>query len=559
MQNLTPSPRQLDLLQYQGGRAALLLDGVTLPAGDYEWIRLIVDNEPGVRDSYIVLTGGEECELRVPSGAESGLKLNRGFTLPADGSVALTIDFDLRKSIHAPPGQQRHGRGLHAGLPDAPDAAHRGRRRTSARSPATSTARWSTEECLPKVYVFSGSGVTPDDIEEATGADADPLVVAGVAVENGSTAYRVSRRVPAARAYTVAFTCDDDDADRGRHAHLHGRAERDGADESHQHGGFRRAGELERRGAASADGRNGRSSRRRSRSTSSSSQVLLAQQHPNLATLPLRAGEGGFDNYMFRLGESFAVRLPRSAAAARLLANEQNWLITLSDRLPLQIPVPIRVGQPGFGFPWRWSVVPWLAGATAEVAPVQRTRSAAPRCIPARAARAGAGRCAAQLRSRRAAARAVPPRSPSACSTSRRTTDVITDRIRDAWREALEAPNDTPPTWIHGDLHARNVLTLDGTITGVIDWGDMTCGDPAIDLACLWMLLPDEAARERSAARLRATEQRALGARARLGRSLRSHAARHRPGRQRTQCRHGRADPAADLTRAKPLGSAARR
>jgi aminoglycoside phosphotransferase (APT) family kinase protein len=76
-----------------------------------------------------------------------------------------------------------------------------------------------------------------------------------------------------------------------------------------------------------------------------------------------------------------------------------------------------------------------------------------------------------------------------------RTTDVINERIREAWREALEALSDTSPTWIHGDLHARNVLTLDGTITGVIDWGDMTSGDPAIDLACLWMLLPDEASR----------------------------------------------------------------
>ena len=103
--------------------------------------------------------------------------------------------------------------------------------------------------------------------------------------------------------------------------------------------------------------------------------MLLAQQHPNLATLPVRACEGGFDNYMFRLGESFAVRLPRTAAAARLLANEQKWLLTLSDRLPLQIPVPIRVGQPGFGFPWRWSVVPWLVGATAEVAPVLATQA----------------------------------------------------------------------------------------------------------------------------------------------------------------------------------------
>jgi Domain of unknown function (DUF4382) len=77
VQNLVPSTRQIDLLQYQEGRAVLLLDGVTLPAGDYEWVRLIVDNEPGVRDSYLVRTTGEECELRVPSGAESGLKLNR--------------------------------------------------------------------------------------------------------------------------------------------------------------------------------------------------------------------------------------------------------------------------------------------------------------------------------------------------------------------------------------------------------------------------------------------------------------------------------------------------
>ena len=55
-----------------------------------------------------------------------------------------------------------------------------------------------------------------------------------------------------------------------------------------------------------------------------------------------------------------------------------------------------------------------------------------------------------------------------------RTTDVITERIRQAWREGLEAPGDQRPTWIHGDLHARNVLTVDGTITGVIDSRDMT-------------------------------------------------------------------------------------
>ena len=224
-------------------------------------------------------------------------------------------------------------------------------------------------------------------------------------------------------------------------------------------------------------------------------EVLLAQQHPNLATLPVRAGESGFDNFMFRLGESFAVRLPRTAAAARLLVNEQRWLLTLSDRLPLQIPVPIRVGQPAFGFPWRWSVVPWLVGATAEVSPVAAQE---------------AGRLASFLRALHVAAPADAPRnferaatlnSRSAAIGERmrnleRATDVINDRIRDAWSEALQVPNDTPPTWIHGDLHARNVLTLDGTVTGVIDWGDMASGDRATDLATLWMNLGDRKARE---------------------------------------------------------------
>jgi aminoglycoside phosphotransferase (APT) family kinase protein len=226
-------------------------------------------------------------------------------------------------------------------------------------------------------------------------------------------------------------------------------------------------------------------------------EVLLAQQHPNLASLPVRPTEGGFDNYMFRLGESFAVRLPRSATAARLLANEQRWLITLSDRLPLQIPVPIRVGQPGFGFPWRWSVVPWLVGQTAEVSPVSASEG------PRLATFLRALHLPAPADAPRNFDRAAPLASRAALIGERmrhleRATDIMNDRIRAAWSEALDAPNDTPPTWIHGDLHARNILTLEGTITGVIDWGDMTSGDPAIDLACLWMLLPDEAARLRA-------------------------------------------------------------
>lgn len=211
VQNLAPSPRQLDLLQYQEGRAALLLSAVTLPAGRYEWIRLIVDNEPNVRDSYVVQTTGEECELRVPSGAESGLKLNRGFTLPAEGSAALTIDFDLRQSLHAPPGQRGSTASCTQGYLLRPtlrivDDANVG----AIAGLVDSTLV--TASCVPKVYVFTGSDIVPDDIEDTSAAaDVDPLLVADVAVENGSTAYRYHAAFMPPGNYTVAFTCSEDD------------------------------------------------------------------------------------------------------------------------------------------------------------------------------------------------------------------------------------------------------------------------------------------------------------------------------------------------------------
>ena len=47
-----------------------------------------------------------------------------------------------------------------------------------------------------------------------------------------------------------------------------------------------------------------------------------------------------------------------------------------------------------------------------------------------------------------------------------------------------------PPLWIHGDLHPGNLLIREGELCAVIDFGDLTAGDPATDLSVAWMLLP---------------------------------------------------------------------
>jgi len=199
----------VDLLALRDGRAAVLVNDVVLPAGRYEWIRLVVDNVPNVRDSYLMRTDGSECELIVPSGAESGLKMNRGFTLPAGGSLALTVDFDLRKSIHEPPGQHGMGTSCTQAYLMRPVLRLVQDSEVGAIAGTVDPLRFvGVPNCRPMVYVFadgtSPAGSTvPDDQDEF---EPNPLVMAPPDPVSG--AYRASF-LPAGN-YTVAYSCSAD-------------------------------------------------------------------------------------------------------------------------------------------------------------------------------------------------------------------------------------------------------------------------------------------------------------------------------------------------------------
>jgi len=226
---------------------------------------------------------------------------------------------------------------------------------------------------------------------------------------------------------------------------------------------------------------------------------LLAEQHPDLASLPLSKADAGWDNELFRLGDRLAVRLPRRALAARLIEHEQRWLPIIAPALPLPVPAPYRKGMPSHGYPWCWSVVPWLDGVGADT------------CEPDPAQAQELGKFLSELHVPAPADaptnpfRGVPlkERATSVMGAMERLasrTELIPKRIRETWNEALSAPVATQRVWVHGDLHPRNVLVRDGVISGVIDWGDVNAGDAATDLASSWMLFECPSARDALAA-----------------------------------------------------------
>ena len=221
---------------------------------------------------------------------------------------------------------------------------------------------------------------------------------------------------------------------------------------------------------------------------------LLTEQHPDLADLPLTFEQHGWDNVTFRLGEDMAIRLPRRQAAACLIAHEQKWLPILSKHLPLPIPTPHRLGMPNKQYPWQWSILPWLPGLPADQYPPSDDQ-APPFTAFLKALHTPAPPDAPFNPNRSISLAERAPGLEERLKRVETGTGLITNVIRQLWATSIETPIDVDMTWIHGDLHSRNILVHERRITAVIDWGDIAQGDRATDLASVWMLFPDQVAR----------------------------------------------------------------
>ena len=187
----TTKPCEVDLTDYTGNNKVTLLDNVTLPAGPYSWVRLILNANPG----YITLLNDSQFDLRVPSGAQTGLKLHGGFIVATGNHTDYTIDFDLRKSVHDPVGSSDYI--LRPTLRMVDNSL------IGTLSGNVHPSFFEGGLCTGAVYVFpDGTPGTPDDVD---GDDSDPITAALVP-NDGTHAYTVGFLTEG--DYLIAFTCD---------------------------------------------------------------------------------------------------------------------------------------------------------------------------------------------------------------------------------------------------------------------------------------------------------------------------------------------------------------
>lgn len=185
--------------------------------------------------------------------------------------------------------------------------------------------------------------------------------------------------------------------------------------------------------------------------------------------------------------------MPRIEWATGQAEMEHFWLPKLAPHLPLAIPAPLAIGVPAEGYPWQWAVYRWFKGEDAIVGRIDDL-----------------GQAAAEMAQfidslhRINFADVTPPASSRGMSLGPRDTGVrkaiaeLQGMIDQgtatlAWESALKAPEwQGPGVWIHGDIHAGNLLIEQGRITTVIDFGCMGLGDPACDMLFAWSMLTAE-------------------------------------------------------------------
>lgn len=228
---------------------------------------------------------------------------------------------------------------------------------------------------------------------------------------------------------------------------------------------------------------------------------LITNDFPTLHPVRVKLLGTGFDNTVFEVNGRYVFRFPRRQIAVDLLQTEERLLPILPD-MGIAIPVPIFSGSPGYDYQWPYLGYSYLQGQTpAHLTEKQRTDMAmqlarflrnlhafpVDQAIWAGVKNDTLGRLDMNKR--------IPMLRETAEKLCRLRPEGLHVRQLQSYADQLEPIALTSAKClVHGDLHIRNILvTEDGSLSGIIDWGDTHIGDPAIDLSAVYSLLPPQA------------------------------------------------------------------
>ena len=216
---------------------------------------------------------------------------------------------------------------------------------------------------------------------------------------------------------------------------------------------------------------------------------LISSQFPEWMYLPISpVKHGGHDNRTFHLGDQMLVRMPSGEEYAPKVVKEQFWLPRLAPHLPLPIPEPLAMGEPGEGYSWKWSIYRWMEGepaACVKIASLEKfAEDLAAFLVAFQKIDTTGGPVPYEDTSRGGPISIYDEETRKAIKILENKIDA--KAATSVWETALETTWSSAPVWVHGDVALGNLLVKNGWLSSVIDFGGLVTGDPACDLVIAW-------------------------------------------------------------------------
>jgi hypothetical protein len=210
--------RGIDLLSFTGAQSTELLSNIEIQPGTYNQIRLVMSplsyatvdmNNDGIADDNDQDNQADKIPIRVPS---NELKLD-GFTATLGGQTDLTVEFDLRKSMTNPMGQEGYilkPRGVR--LVDNSTSGHI--------SGTVSESLLMENQCevtpqditqtVASVYVYAGTNLDAAELADNGGSENIESLTSTPVLFDGAATYSFEIGFVRTGEYTLALTCMPD-------------------------------------------------------------------------------------------------------------------------------------------------------------------------------------------------------------------------------------------------------------------------------------------------------------------------------------------------------------
>ena len=230
---------------------------------------------------------------------------------------------------------------------------------------------------------------------------------------------------------------------------------------------------------------------------------LIRSQFADIPCAKIAPLGEGWDFFVFVVDDVFAFRFPKKAIVDKCVERELLLLDRLPKDLPIAVPRPLFRGKPGAGYPWHFWGYRMLRGEPLPYVRVPEMR----RVHIARRV----GQFLGILHAIDGEGLPLSPWDEKDDDDTPRHVEVraLLEASREVYpaplfarcTEYLSSPDRVPPDYsgdrkqVHADLLADHILVDSRSfqLTGIIDWGDATAGDPAGDFVGIWMWGADAA------------------------------------------------------------------